>query len=115
DAARAGLRSARSQYLPSLNLSASVSGFTNRYTDTDALISSGRASKIGQRASCIRSEEVRAAVGLPNQLSDCEFIDFTAADERAILDQQGRYPFDFTRNPYSFSVGLSLPIFNGFR
>ena len=115
EAARHNVSSARSSYLPSLSLQASVSGFTNRYTDTDALFASGRAGVAGQRLSCIRSEEVRAAVGLPNRLAECEAFVFTPDDERAIREQQGRYPFDFTRQPYGFSVGLSLPIFNGFR
>jgi outer membrane protein len=114
-AARASVSSARSSYLPSLNLSAGVSGYTNRFTNTDLLITGQQSSIASQRASCIRSEEVRDALGLPNRLSDCEGIAFTADDEAAIRDSQGRYPFDFSRNPYSFRASLSLPIFNGFR
>jgi outer membrane protein len=115
DAARKAVTSARSSYFPSLSLSAAVSGFTNRFTDTDALIRSGQASAVNARASCIRTEEVRAALGLSNQLAQCDLIAFTPAAEQAIRDQQAKYPFDFTRNPYSFSATFSLPLFNGFR
>lgn len=113
--ARRSVASARSAYLPSLSLSASLSAFTNRYTDTDALIQQGKASALSQRFSCIRSEEVRAKIGLDNNLAGCQAMEFSSAAEQAIRDSQGKYPFDFTRNPYSLSASFSLPIFNGFR
>ncbi len=115
NAARHSQTSARGSYFPSLSMSASISGFTNRYTNTDLLIAGEQASLAASRSSCIRSEEVRAALSLDNRLAQCEMISFTPANEAAIRDAQSRYPFDFTRNPYSLSVGLSLPIFNGFR
>jgi outer membrane protein len=58
---------------------------------------------------------VRAAVGLPNNLAQCAGIVWTPEAEQRIRDDQGRYPFDFTRNPYGVSATLSLPLFNGFR
>ncbi len=110
-----GVASARSAYLPSLTIQSSLSGFTQRFTNVDAYIAQQQAGLLGSRASCIRSEEVRAAVGLPNELARCEAIAWTPEAEQAIRDDQGRYPFDFTRNPYGFSASVSLPIFNGFR
>jgi outer membrane protein len=109
------IASARGSYFPSLALSASLSGFTNRYTNTGTLISSGQANVLSSRASCIRSEEVRAALNLSNQLSQCQAISFTPAAEQTIRDAQAKYPFDFTRNPYSLQAVFSLPVFNGFR
>ena len=107
--------SARASYFPSLSVSANVSAFTNRYTNTGLLLDQGKASALSSKASCIRSEEVRAAVGLANNLTQCGSIAFSPAQEKAIRDAQGKYPIDFTRNPYSLSASLSLPIFNGFR
>ncbi len=107
--------SARGGYIPTLSLSANVSGNTFRSTSTGQLITSRQSSVLGQRASCIRSEEVRAALNLSNGLSQCQSIAFTPDQEAAIRAQQGTYPLDFTRNPYSFSAQFSLPIFDGFR
>ncbi len=107
--------SARGSYFPSLSLSASLSAFTNRYTDTQQLITSGQLGVASARSSCIRSEEVRAALNLTNTLSQCQAIAFTPAQEQSIRDGQGKYPFAFTRNPYSLSASFSLPVFNGFR
>lgn len=115
EAAEYGIAAAKSSYFPSLSLSAGVSGFTTRYTNTGLLISQGRSSSMGRIASCIRSEEVRAALSLDNSLSSCPGLAFSAADEAAIRDAQSKYPFDFSRNPYSVSASFSLPIFNGFR
>ncbi len=115
ESARRGIASARSSYFPSLSLQAGVSAFTNRVTDIDQLITSGQASSLNQKASCIRTEEVRARVGLTNRLADCDLITFDASSEALIRDSQSKYPFDFTRNPYYLSAQLQLPIFNGFR
>lgn len=115
DAARQSQASARSAYYPSLSLAANVSAFTNRFTNTGLLISQSQASSASGRASCIRSEEVRDRIGLPNSLAQCATIAFSPAQEAAIRENQSKYPLDFTRNPYSLSASLSLPIFNGFR
>ena len=115
EAARQSQASARSAYFPSLSLSAGVSAFTNRFTNTGQLISQSQASTMSAKASCIRSEEVRDRLGFPNSLAQCNNITFTAAQEDAIRAAQSKYPFDFTRNPYSLSASLSMPIFNGWR
>jgi outer membrane protein len=115
EAARQSQASARSAYFPSLSLSAGVSAFTNRFTNTGQLISQSQASTLGAKASCIRSEEVRDRLGFPNNLAQCQNITFTAAQEDAIRAAQSKYPFDFTRNPYSLSASFSMPIFNGWR
>ncbi|MEP6780365.1 MAG: TolC family protein, partial [Gemmatimonadaceae bacterium] len=106
---------ARSQYYPTLSLSAGLSGYTNRSVDTDQLIASGQSSAANSKASCIRGEEVRAALNLPNQLAACQSIAFSPAQDAAIRNAQGQYPFNFTRSPYGLSAQLSLPIFNGWR
>jgi outer membrane protein len=115
EAAASSVTSARRAYFPSFSLSAGLSGYTNRYTNTDALIASSQAGYLGARTSCIRSEEVRAALNLSNTLAACQSIAFTDAQAAQIRDAQSKYPFGFARNPYSLSAALSLPIFNGFR
>ena len=115
DVATRNVSAARSAYFPSLSLNANVSAFTNRLTNTGLLVTQRQASTLSAQAGCIRSEEVRAAVGLTNNLAACNAIVFTPDAERAIRESQSSYPFAFTRNPYSLSASLSLPLFNGFR
>lgn len=106
---------ARSAYLPSMSLNASVSGFTQRFTNTGLVIAQQQAGVESSRASCIRSEEVRDRVGLPNRLAQCQAIQWSPEAEQAVRDEQGRFPLDFTRQPYNLSASFSLPLFNGFR
>jgi outer membrane protein len=89
ESARRQQASARASYFPTLSLSAGVSAFTNRFTSTGAL--------------------------LDNNLATCTALTFSPAMEAAVVAQQGKYPFEFTRNPYSVNASLSLPLFNGFR
>ena len=110
-----GVSIARSQYAPTLNLSSGVSGFALRSTNTGALIAQGQAGFASQRASCIRSEEVRAAAGLPNRLAQCALIEWSPEAEAGIRAEQDRFPFGLQRAPYNFSASVSLPLFNGFR
>lgn len=113
--AERGVSTARSAYLPSLNLSAGVSGFTLRNTNLGAVIAQQEAGVISSRNSCIRTEEVRDALGLANRLEQCQLIAWTPEAEQAVRDDQARFPFNFTRQPYNLSASLSLPLFNGFR
>jgi outer membrane protein len=113
--AERSVSTARSAYLPSLNLSAGVSGFTQRFTNLDAFLAQQQAGVLSGRNNCIRSEEVRDAVGLPNNLAQCQLIAWTPEAEQAVRADQSRYPFDFTRQPYNLSASFSLPLFNGFR
>ena len=66
------------------------------------------------RASCIRQEEVRAALNLSNQLAECNAMAFTTADAAAIRESNNRFPFNFTKSPRSITATLSLPLFDGF-
>ena len=79
DAANVGVRRAKSQYLPSFSIQASISGYTQKFVEGSYIAS------------------------LP------------AASQPPALAADARFPFDFTRNPYTLSMGLSYPIFNGFR
>lgn len=113
--AERGVATARSAYLPSLNLTAGVSGFTQRFTNLDAYVAQQQAGVLSGRSNCIRTEEVRDALGLQNNLAQCQLIAWTPEAEQSVRDEQGRYPFNFTRQPYNLGASLSLPLFNGFR
>jgi outer membrane protein len=114
-AARLSSRGARSEYLPTLSMQANVGGFTNQFASSQQLVDQARGQLAGQQAACIRSEEVRARVQLPNNLAQCQGLVFTDADAERVRANNRAWPLDFTRNPYSLGLQLSLPIFNGFQ
>ena len=115
DAAGTVVRQARSAYLPSLRFFTSISGYTSQETDIDASISGQRASAARSLSSCLGTDSLRTKVGLPTIAGQCNSIAFTDADAALMRKANSKYPFDFTRDPITFSASLSLPIFNGFQ
>ena len=105
----------RSEYSPTLSVSTGIGGYTYQYTNSDYVVRSTALGMAQQQAACVRSEEVRAAVGLPNELSNCStrytFTDAQAAQVRA---DNRTFPFNFTNSPRSIVATLSFPLFDGF-
>lgn len=104
----------KGEYSPTLNLSTGIGGYTYGYTNSNFPVAQAAAQIDAERASCIRTEEVRAALNLPNQLAQCGALTFTDAQAAAIRSGNAKFPFDFTKSPRSFTATLSLPIFDGF-
>lgn len=104
----------KGEYTPTLSLNTGLSGYTYAYTNANFPVEQARAQTIAGKAECIRTEEVRAALGLPNTLSACNAITFTDEMAATLRKQNGSFPFDFTRSPKSISATLSIPLFDGF-
>jgi outer membrane protein len=108
------VRREKGEYSPTLSLSTGIGGYTYGYTSSSFPVQQAAAQLDAARTSCIRTEEVRAALNLSNQLAQCSSMTFTAADEQAIRDSNSKFPFKFTKSPRSFTAVLSLPLFDGF-
>src|SRR5256714_2330234 len=108
------VRREKGEYSPTLSLSTGVGGYTYGFANSNFPVAQAQAQLDAARTSCIREEEVRAALNLSNQLTQCNSMAFTAADAQAIRDNNARFPFNFTKSPRSFSAMLSLPLFDGF-
>ncbi len=104
----------KGEYSPTLSLSTGIGGYTYGYTNSDFPVQQAQAQLEASRASCIRTEEVRAALNLSNQLAECNAMAFTDAEAQAIRSSNSKFPFNFTKSPRSISATLSLPLFDGF-
>jgi outer membrane protein len=113
DAARIGVRVARTAYLPTLSMSAGWSGFTRRASSTDYLIAQGQAQVTSQIQNCQFTNELYSRLADPLPLQDCSRFVFTDEARARIVEGNSQFPFDFQRNPPSASLSLSLPIFQG--
>jgi outer membrane protein len=119
-AARAGERAAKSEWLPSLSLSAGWSGFTQQFTDANPSVDNA----IGAARSDADAAVLQCDFANDNWLNtgitplDCSQFALTTANEDAIRDgilqANDAFPFDFTRQPFSARVSVSLPIFTQF-
>jgi outer membrane protein len=113
-AAQSSYRAAQGAYIPSLSLSASFGGTAQKYTDDNYLVSQGMASAESSRRSCFTTDSLRRGAGMPSITAQCNAIVFTDAQANAARDANSQYPFKFTSNPYSVSLGLSWDLFDGF-
>ena len=108
------VRREKGEYSPTLTLSTGVGGYTYGYANSNFPVQQAAAQLDASCASCIRTEEVRAALSLSNQLAECNAMAFTSAEAQAIRDSNAKFPFNFTKSPRSISATLSLPLFDGF-
>lgn len=113
-AAEAGVKAARGEYTPTLSLSANVGGVAQQQRDLGPAIAQAQASALAQAANCATTDSIRVGAGLGSISAQCAAIGFGAAQEAALRAANDNFPFGFTRNPYTLSLGISLPIFDGF-
>ncbi len=120
-AATWGVRAAKSEFLPSLQLNAGWSGFTQEFTDEDVLLGQTFTDAQQQAAGCQYDNQVRSALNLGPPV-DC----FAAAGlnstgsalddpvANGIRSTNDVFPFDYTGQPFQANLRVSLPIFTGF-
>lgn len=115
----AGLRMARSSYLPTLTFNANWSGFTRQIGNDAAVLDQARQQVSSLRRGCLADIELNARLleplpGTPTSSAECADFDLSPADEVAVLQNNRVFPFDFTPQPFTFSLRVNYPIFQGF-
>ena len=112
-AAEVGVRSARTAYLPTVSLSAGISGFARQATDSEFLVDQARASVERSFLACQSQNELYSRLNPPLPPQDCSRIQFTEEQANRVRATNEAFPFDFTRQPASLSLRVSLPLFQG--
>lgn len=116
-AARTSVAAARTQYLPTVSMNMGWRGSIYQAGDIDPLVNSDIES-FGQRfENCVTGNEVGKLIGRAPR--DCAQFD---VNDPAVVQglranreaQNSGFPFDYTRQPLSASLVVSLPIFQGF-
>jgi outer membrane protein len=106
-AAQLGLRSAQSQYTPTLSIATGLGGYTNQYTDKGFVL--------GQRTDTKQQRCISNAGDDPAAVEACRAVTLTPQESADALAENKQFPFRFARNPFSLGAQLSIPIFNGFQ
>lgn len=125
-AAVAASRSAKTAYLPSLNLSAGWSGFIRRANSDqyviDQALGSAQDRAAAEISNCefMNSLNARLTSPLPGYpVADCN-AEYALTPQRlseiqsAVVSENNRFPFDYDPNPFSASLSISIPIVDGF-
>jgi outer membrane protein len=115
-ASDAGVKMARSAYLPILSFSAGLSGYTQQAGNNTYLISQARDRMESQQNNCEFLNAVSAGLTapLPGHPQDCSRFVLTPDQEQDIIKGNRVFPFDYSRQPWSAQLQFSLPIFEGF-
>lgn len=105
-------RAAKSAWLPTFSVSAGWSAFTQQFTDPSSLITGARQSAALDQLQCqfVSDSLLNPGLGPLN----CSVFDFTPLDEAQIRAGNRTFPFEFTRQPFSARLSISLPIFTQF-
>jgi outer membrane protein len=116
DASEAGVKMARSAYLPALDFSMGWSGFAREAGSTSGMLQSARAGVIAAREQCLLNNAAAAAspTPIPGYPRPCHSGVLTPAEEQQIVSGNNVFPFNYTRDPLGASLQISLPIFQGF-
>jgi Outer membrane protein len=111
-----GVRSAQSQYLPSLRMNAGWGGYTYQYANGDYPVTLAQSQMEGAVRNCYTQDSLRVGAGMPSIINQCDGLKrFTPGEAARVRAQNSQFPFDFTKQPFQVSASLSLPIFDGFQ
>ena len=114
EAAKQNYQSARSQYVPTLGFQGSIGGSSQQYMDQNYLVTQAQQQLASAQSQCYSTDSLRRGAGLPG-LSYCSSYVLTPAQTQQLRSSNQTFPFKFISNPYMLSLGLSLPLFNGFQ
>ncbi|MFI5232480.1 MAG: TolC family protein [Gemmatimonadales bacterium] len=106
--------SQRGQYAPTLSFNASIGGTSQQYTDGNYLVTQAQQQLASSQAQCYQQDSLRRGAGLSG-ISTCSSLVLSPAQAQQLRSSNQNFPFKFVSNPYTLSLGLSLPLFNGFQ
>jgi outer membrane protein len=121
-AADLDVRSAKSEFLPSLSFRAGWSGFTQQFTNENLLLQQTLTDAQARAADCQFDNSVKSALSLGGEVGNCYSSNGLVDGGSALLDpvsqqirdQNDVFPFHYTGQPFGANLTLSLPIFTGF-
>ena len=108
-----GVKAATSSYAPSVSLSAGWSGFTQKLSDVNPTIASIRQSAHTDSMAC--AYENGAWLNSGQTPLNCAALTNTGAAEQALRDQNARYPFNFTPQPFQARLTVTVPLWGNFQ
>jgi len=115
---RAAARQASTgQYLPSINLSARISGQAQQALNEDFVLNQLENQAGSRMGNCEFQNALNGGLvgGLPGYANqDCSTFALTDDGRQAALNSNQAFPFNFTSIPMRASLNISLPIFTGF-
>ncbi len=123
DAAAWSTKAAKSDFLPTVSANASLTGFTQQFTDENELLQANLFGSQNAQSGCVNQNAINNGALPQLPVNDCSPGNFgltsdgsalTSQSQQQILDQNSVFPLDYTSSPFRASLTISLPIFTGF-
>ncbi|HKW42534.1 MAG TPA: TolC family protein [Gemmatimonadales bacterium] len=108
-----GVKAASSSYGPSLSLTAGWSGFTQKLSDVNPTIAGIRQTAQTDSLACAYENSQWLNAG--GTALNCALLTNTAVEEQLIRDQNARYPFHFTPQPFQARLTVTMPLWGNFQ
>lgn len=119
------VKAARYDRLPTLSLTAGLSGYTQQFTNTNILIQQQLSNAQASEANCEFQNQILEGLTTPiagGIIPDCKAyagLDATGnalqpAIVQSIRTSNSVFPFSFTRNPLQLSISLSVPLWDSY-
>ena len=107
------VKMAKSTYFPTVSLRAGLSGFTRQASNVDFSINSAEAQAAASSQNCLQTNILYSRLSNPLPPRDCSVFAITdELTEQIRMDNQ-QFPFNFTSQPASAGITVSLPLFQG--
>lgn len=116
-ARKAQVRQEWSGYLPTVRFRTAFTGNALEALNEEFVVNNVQDQYAGRLQNCQTFNAIDAGLpgGIPNyQQQDCSQWIYTPSVGQAALADNAVFPFDFTRQPVSLSLSVSIPIFQGF-
>ena len=113
EASRYDVSIARSSYFPSLSVSAGWSGFTRQASSTAGQEAQAIAAGVARVQQCLALNDLVSRLPNPPPLQNCSVLATPESAIEAIRAENQAFPFNFTSQPPSVGLQVSIPIFQG--
>ena len=107
------VKMAKSTYFPTVSMFAGVSGFTRQASNVDFAIGGAEAQAASATQSCLQTNILYSRLSNPLPARDCSVFAITDELTQQIRFDNQQFPFNFTSQPASAAITISLPIFQG--
>jgi len=116
EAARTGVRAARSQYLPAVSLSVGYGGYVSAPGSLDPAYQTAISNANSSFKNCLYTNRIAQVIGdAPENCAvyDTSNPEVVSALRQGVREASPSFPFGLKSQPMQASLSLSLPLFNG--
>jgi len=107
------VKMAKSTYFPTISMRAGISGFTRQASNIGFSLDQAASQAASATQSCTNTNILYSRLSNPLPARDCSGFAITDEMTEQIRRENSQFPFNFTGQPASAAITVSLPLFQG--